>query len=510
MAAAARLPVRAAAARTAQASSRPLSSVSGHARRDRSARRLRAARARWRWFDHAARAYTAVQRGPRRPARGGDHLLRLPVVLSVAGARRLPSSATSAAASRTRRRRSPTAVEERLPEPHRAGARADQHPGRHRRQGGRRDHRPGRAALRRAWAGSTRCVTACAGCSAPATSRSVRARRSSSTSSCCSCSGLALLASLVRDHPGHRRHAASPSDTVGPGRLAGRDVLLKVVSVALALPCDTCCSRSCSPGCPAPTSPGARCASGALLGAVGFEVLKVAARSSSSAPPRTRSMPRSAWSSGLLIWINLVARLLMYVAAWTATEQRSAQPAGYDSVPVRRSDAGRMRGRRAAPSPCAARSSVRRWGPGWPESSPGAAPRLRHQAGHRGPLPPAPPAQQHPRAQQRQHAGPAGRRDEPPGRAAAAGRAGRRGGACVRRWAGHAAAGRTLGAGSGWWRPGCRPGGPAPGWEAPAQQRGRLRARSRRSCAAPSRPGCGRRGWPRRRTCRAPWSSSRS
>ena len=36
----------------------------------------------------------------------------------------------------------------------------------------------------------------------------------------------------------------------------------------------------------------------------------------------------------MLVWINIVSRLLVYVVAWTATEQRSAQPAGYDSVPV--------------------------------------------------------------------------------------------------------------------------------------------------------------------------------
>lgn len=68
--------------------------------------------------------------------------------------------------------------------------------------------------------------------------------------------------------------------------------------------------------------------SGALLGAVGFEILKLLG---TFLVARTTSNPVYATFGvvvGLLVWINLVSKLLVYAAAWTATQAYSLEPGG--------------------------------------------------------------------------------------------------------------------------------------------------------------------------------------
>ena len=106
--------------------------------------------------------------------------------------------------------------------------------------------------------------------------------------------------------------------------------------------------------------------SGALLGALGFEVLK---RLSSLLLAATKSSP-GVQAFGvtliLLVWINYTSRLVMYAAAWaqTSREARAARESvqhahavkdasawvSHDLPPVS-SDAGRGRGRRTNPIP---------------------------------------------------------------------------------------------------------------------------------------------------------------
>jgi membrane protein len=68
--------------------------------------------------------------------------------------------------------------------------------------------------------------------------------------------------------------------------------------------------------------------SAAVLGALGFELLKVAG---AFLIVRTTQNPVYAAFgvvAGLLIWINLVSQLLMYVAAWGATAPGVARTVG--------------------------------------------------------------------------------------------------------------------------------------------------------------------------------------
>lgn len=89
--------------------------------------------------------------------------------------------------------------------------------------------------------------------------------------------------------------------------------------------------------------------SGAVLGAVGFELLKLVG---TFLIARTTSNPLYATFGvvvGLLVWINLVSRLLVFTAAWTATQPWSLDPAA-----VGDRGAGRNTGLAAATEPVAA------------------------------------------------------------------------------------------------------------------------------------------------------------
>ncbi|WP_431915553.1 YihY/virulence factor BrkB family protein [Nonomuraea jabiensis] len=84
-----------------------------------------------------------------------------------------------------------------------------------------------------------------------------------------------------------------------------------------------------------PTRPFRLIARGALLGAIGFGVLKQAA---TLLLGQTLSNPvygTFAVIVGLLVWINFSARLVLYVAAWTATAGRCPPPS---PTPVPSSD----------------------------------------------------------------------------------------------------------------------------------------------------------------------------
>ena len=276
-------------------------------------------------------------------------------------------------------------------------------------------------------------------------------------------------------------------------------VLLKVLAVALALALDTVLFAILLSRLSGAHLPWRRVRSGALLGAVGFEVLKLFG---TFLIARTTQNPIYATFGvvvGLLVWINFVSRLLVYVAAWTATDRSARQPAGRLRLGAggRWHAAGR-RGRRAGPSPCAGRWSARRWGPGWPASSPGAA--LATEAPgraswrHRRRLR----RRSSTRARSSASTGPAG----PARRATRAGRHRRswrptaavRAGRCGRPRCRRTPPARRLLAGG---VEGADRLGQRAGWEAPAQQRGRVAPGVAGRCAAPWPPGCGRRGWRR-------------
>jgi membrane protein len=145
--------------------------------------------------------------------------------------------------------------------------------------------------------------------------------------------GATLLASVVVSSlaTSATRYAL---DTVGLADSPVAIVLLKVLAVALALALDTAVFAILLSRLPGARLPWRRVRSGALLAAAGFEVLKLLG---TFLIARTAQNPVYATFGvvvGLLVWINFVSRLLVYAAAWTATDQRSPEPAGYDSVPV--------------------------------------------------------------------------------------------------------------------------------------------------------------------------------
>jgi membrane protein len=130
--------------------------------------------------------------------------------------------------------------------------------------------------------------------------------------------GLALLTSLVVT----TLATAQTSQALATVNLDDKFValaLLKILSVALALLADTALFAILLGRLSGAHLPWRRVRSAALLGAVGFELLKVGG---TFLIARTTHNPVYATFGvvvGLLIWINLVSQLLMFVAAWGAT-----------------------------------------------------------------------------------------------------------------------------------------------------------------------------------------------
>lgn len=143
--------------------------------------------------------------------------------------------------------------------------------------------------------------------------------------------GLALLASLVVT----TLATALTSQVLGSVGLDDKPVslaLLKVLSVALALLADTTLFALLLSRLSGAHQPWRQVRSAAFLGAVGFELLKLVG---TFLVARTTHNPVYAAFGvvvGLLIWINLVSQLLMFVAAWAATQPCSAEPSAAGDV----------------------------------------------------------------------------------------------------------------------------------------------------------------------------------
>lgn len=139
--------------------------------------------------------------------------------------------------------------------------------------------------------------------------------------------GTALLASVVVSSLA----TAVTTQALGKVGLDGSmaaTVLLKVLAVALALLVDTVLFAILLSRLPGVRVAWRQLRSGALLAATGFEVLKLLG---TFLIARTTSNPVYATFGvvvGLLVWINLVSKLLVYAAAWTATHPYSLEPGG--------------------------------------------------------------------------------------------------------------------------------------------------------------------------------------
>ncbi len=157
--------------------------------------------------------------------------------------------------------------------------------------------------------------------------------------------GAALLASLVVSSL-----ATSATeyvlDLVGLQDSVVAVVLLKVLAVAVALLVDTVLISILLSRLSGAHLPWRQVRSGALLGAVGFEVLKLLG---TFLIARTTENPMYATFGvvvGLLVWLNFVSRVLIYAAAWTATQPYSLEPSA-----IGEDGAGRSTGLAAATEP---------------------------------------------------------------------------------------------------------------------------------------------------------------
>lgn len=128
-------------------------------------------------------------------------------------------------------------------------------------------------------------------------------------------------------------------DSVGLADSTVATLLLRVLSVALAVGVDIVIFAILLSRLSGARLPWRQVRSGAVLGAVGFEILKLVG---TFLIARTTQNPLYATFGvvvGLLVWINLVSKLLVFTAAWTATQPWSLEPA-----PLGESGAGRATG----------------------------------------------------------------------------------------------------------------------------------------------------------------------
>lgn len=157
--------------------------------------------------------------------------------------------------------------------------------------------------------------------------------------------GLSLLASLVVSSLATSVTTAT-LDLVGLADSAVATVLLKALSVALGLAVDVVIFAILLSRLSGAHVPWRQVRSGAVLAAVGFEVLKLGA---TFLLARTTENPIYATFGvvvGLLVWIYLNSQLLVFAAAWTATQPYSLVPA-----PAGDAGAGRNTGLAASTEP---------------------------------------------------------------------------------------------------------------------------------------------------------------
>lgn len=130
---------------------------------------------------------------------------------------------------------------------------------------------------------------------------------------------------------------SSVLDLVGLEESLVATVLLRVLSVSLAVAVDVVIFAILFSRLSGRALPWHQVRSGALLAAVGFEVLKLLG---TFLVGRTTENPLYATFGvvvGLLVWINFVSKLVVFAAAWTATQPYSLAPAPWGETGAGRS-----------------------------------------------------------------------------------------------------------------------------------------------------------------------------
>ncbi len=116
--------------------------------------------------------------------------------------------------------------------------------------------------------------------------------------------------------------------------LPGSTLLLKLLGIVLALAGDMIIFWWLLVRLPAVEVPARIAVKGALLAAVGFEVLKIVGTYTIA---HTAGSPTAGPFAGIiavLVWIQLVARFMLFACAWTATLTAEVRAAPGEAVPV--------------------------------------------------------------------------------------------------------------------------------------------------------------------------------
>jgi membrane protein len=129
--------------------------------------------------------------------------------------------------------------------------------------------------------------------------------------------GLTVVGTALTDHV---LRAAGLDD------VTGMHALVKVFGIALAVAGDVLIFAWLLVRLPGADLPARVVLRGALLAAVGFEVLKVVGAYYIARVTHSPTVGVFGSVIGLLVWIYLVARFLLYCAAWTATATEPPEP----------------------------------------------------------------------------------------------------------------------------------------------------------------------------------------
>jgi membrane protein len=137
--------------------------------------------------------------------------------------------------------------------------------------------------------------------------------------------GLSLLASVVVSSlaTAATRYAL---DLAGLDGSTAATAVLKVLSVVLALAVDVVVFAILLSRLSGAGLPWRRVRSGAVLAAVGFEALKLLGTFLIGRTTENALYATFGVVVGLLVWINFASRLLVFAAAWTATQPYSLSP----------------------------------------------------------------------------------------------------------------------------------------------------------------------------------------
>jgi membrane protein len=163
--------------------------------------------------------------------------------------------------------------------------------------------------------------------------------------------GLALLVSLGIT-AGWAAFAHQILSAVGLAKIPGMGTLLGVVGIAVAVLADSVLFLFVLVRLPRADVPPGIGFRGALLAAVGFELLKIIGTYTVAATAHSATTGPFAGLAAVLIWFQLVTRWVLYCAAWTA-ESTAAHTSPPPPVPVMEHDQSEPAEPAASVSPAA-------------------------------------------------------------------------------------------------------------------------------------------------------------